>query len=265
MVVAAEVGVLAQRAGDPQRRERVPALARVLQRRTDVGLLGVQPVQLAFQPALALAGRAPVDPGPGLLGQGDVVAEMGLADGLLLPRLGQPVPGIVDGRTSRARCSNSRTASNSPSADTAGNCPSPGSESGGTGQFRSPSTQSTSRLVARIDRAGQATRSRSASPPRAAVRCSQLSRMSSSDASATCSAIRSAASWCRLSGTPRRAATASPAMAGSSIGASSTQHAPDEKDGPAALATARASRVFPVPPGPVSVSSRLLSRLSSTS
>ncbi len=170
-----------------------------------------------------------------------------------------------DGSTSCARCSKSRTASYPASSDTVGAGPSWGSESGGTGQFRSPSTPSTSRLVARMDRAGQTPRSRSARPPAAAVRCSQLSRMSSSDESPTCSAILSAASRPRLSGTPSRAATVSPTMAGSSSGASSVQHAPAEKDGPAALATARASRVFPVPPGPVSVSSRLRGRLSSTS
>ena len=45
-------------------------------------------------------------------------------------------------------------------------------------------------------------------------------------------------------------------MPGSSIWASSTQHTPAGKDSRADLAAARASRVFPVPPGPVRVSRR---------
>ena len=49
-------------------------------------------------------------------------------------------------------------------------------------------------------------------------------------------------------------------MPGSSIWASSTQQTPPEKDLAAEVAAASASRVFPVPPGPVRVSRRLRAR-----
>ena len=170
-----------------------------------------------------------------------------------------------EGRTSWARCSNSLTASNSASVDAPGVVSSRGSDSGGTGQLCSPSTPSSSRLVVRIDKEAQARSRRSARSATAAARCSQLSRTSSTGRSPMCSAIVIVTSCPGTSGMPRPSATACGAMAGSSIGASSTQHTPPGNRPCATSAAARASRVFPVPPGPVRVTSRLRARASTTS
>ena len=172
---------------------------------------------------------------------------------------------LNDGSTSCARCSKSLIASNPASTDAAGAISARGSDSGGTGQLRSPSTPRTSRLVVRMDRAGQIPSSRSARSATAAARCSQLSRTISIEPSPRCPAIVSVTSCPGLSSTPSWRATARATMAGSSIGASSTQHTPPAKDAPAASAAASASRVFPVPPGPVRVSNRLRDRESTTS
>ena len=137
--------------------------------------------------------------------------------------------------------------------------------SGGTGQLCSPSTPSSSRLVVRIDREAQTRSRRSARSATAAARCSQLSRTSSTARSPMCSAIVAVASCPGTSGAPRPSATACGAMAGSSTGASSTQRTPPGNRPRAASAAARASRVFPVPPGPVRLSSLLRARASTTS
>ena len=91
----------------------------------------------------------------------------------------------------------------------------------------------------------------------AAVRCSQLSSTISTCRSPRCSAIVSVTSCPSRSCAPRPPATVSATIAGSSTGASSTQHTPWENEARAAPATASASRVLPVPPGPVRVSKRL--------
>ena len=165
-----------------------------------------------------------------------------------------------DGRTSCARCSNSLTASELASADAVGAGPPSGSDSGGTCQLSSPSTPRASRLVASTTRAGQAASRYSARLAAASARCSQLSSTTSTGWSATCLAIASTGSCPGVSGTPSWVATAWPTMAGSSIWASATQQAPAGKDASAVLAAASASRVFPVPPGPVRVISRLRRR-----
>ena len=164
------------------------------------------------------------------------------------------------GRTSCARCSNSWTASQRASSEAVGVRLAVGSESGGTGQLRSPSTPRASRLVASTTRAGQAARMPSASPAAAPARCSQLSSTISTGRSATYSAMASATSCPGVSGTPSLDATVGPTMPGSSIWASSTQQTPPGKDLAAEAAAASASRVFPVPPGPVRVSRRLRAR-----
>ena len=172
-----------------------------------------------------------------------------------------------DGRTSWARCSKRRTASEPPSAAAVAvtTAPPGGSDSGGTGQLHSPSTPSGSRLVARIDSAGQATSSRSARPATAAARCSQLSSTISVRRPDTCAAIASAASCPGVSGAPSWLATVWPTDAGSAAGASSTQQTPPGKVSPATAAAASASRVLPVPPGPVRVSSLVVASSCRTS
>lgn len=106
-----------------------------------------------------------------------------------------------DGSTSCARYSKNLTASNSKRAPAVG-APASGSDSGGTGQLRSPSTPSTSRLVARIDMAGQAPSNCPARSATAEARCSQLSKTISTARSPTCSAIAATASRPGQSGTP---------------------------------------------------------------
>ena len=102
-----------------------------------------------------------------------------------------------------------------------------------------------------------------AAAPRSALaqassRCSQLSSTSSN--ARTRSAARSvASSGCPASScTPTAAATAAGTLAGSMSDASSAIQTPCGKRSSSAPATCRASRVFPVPPGPVRVSRRVV-------
>ena len=139
-----------------------------------------------------------------------------------------------DGRTAWARSVNRRTA-----------C-----RSGGTGQAISPVRPSASRLVASTFRSGQPFSKVSTRAAQASIRCSQLSRMSSALRLRRTS-VRVSVSGCPgRSPTPATEATARGTRSESEIGASSTTQRPLAKMSVSSPATARPSRVFPLPPSP---------------
>ena len=153
--------------------------------------------------------------------------------------------GVKSGRARRARSTNSVSAS--------------APVSGGTRQSVSPSTRSVARLVASTETPGAALSTVAASSAHASARCSQLS--------SAISAVRGARYWHTAcvsvmpgSGrTPSASATAAPTSACSVSGASWTQHTSSCRD-----AACNASRVFPHPPGPVTVSIRVVPRACSS-
>ena len=146
---------------------------------------------------------------------------------------------VKSGRAWRARSTNNVSASTP--------------VSGGTRQSVSPSTRSVARLVASIETPGAAVSTVTARSAHASARCSQLS--------SAISAVRAARYWHTAcvsvmpgSGrTPSASATAAPTSAASVSGASWTQHTQSSAD-----AACSASRVFPHPPGPVTVSIRVV-------
>ena len=111
-------------------------------------------------------------------------------------------------------------------------------------------------LVTSSSRLGQAAR-RSASSAPASTTCSKLSKRQSIDLSAMCSA--------RPFLEPTTCAAVSSTSVESRRGASGTHQIPSGKESDASAAACSASRVFPVPPGPVSVSRRASSRARSAS
>ena len=126
---------------------------------------------------------------------------------------------------------------------------------GGTRQASSPATRSTSRLVATMATEGQLPRIRAMSSATESMTCSQLSRTRKAGA---------ARRWARIvSSTERPGESRSPRarwMAASAAGPSvaverSTKRHADEPCR-ARRESSRARRVFPHPPGPVSVTSR---------
>ena len=94
------------------------------------------------------------------------------------------------------------------------------------------------------------------SPAAVASTCSQLSSTSSSCWRASTRASVPAIGTPGCSRTPNAAATASGTCPGSRTGASSTSQAPSANRPATRRATSSASRVFPAPPGPVTVTSR---------
>ncbi len=122
-----------------------------------------------------------------------------------------------------------------------------GSASGGTSYSTSPRTRRRSRLVTSKARLGQRSTS-DASSGAASITCSKLSSSNSSSRSPTCSASPSVA--------PSVRAIASVTSAGSRSAARPTQKTPALYSGTRVDAASMARRVFPVPPGPVRVTSR---------
>ncbi len=154
----------------------------------------------------------------------------------------------ASGRTAFARSANRRCACSG--------------TSGSTGRTDSPGTPRGSRLVARIVSPGQWVRRVSARAAAAPMTCSQLSRIRSWLRGAQYSISRATGSACGVASSlvsstvsrrPRALTTAPGTASGWSSGASSTSHA---WGSPAAASSAR--RVFPEPPGPVSVTRRAL-------
>ena len=127
--------------------------------------------------------------------------------------------------------------------------------SGGTEYSTSPCTRSSSRLVHRSVRFGQACTSSERSGA-ASITCSRLSRRRSISRSPMYAASPSRA--------PSVCAIVSVTSEGSRRAASPTQKTPALYAGTSSVAASRARRVFPEPPGPVSVSSRVPARSSRT-
>ena len=158
-----------------------------------------------------------------------------------------------------ARAANRRTASCAVTSVV--RAPSGGRSSGGTRQTVSPRTRSGSRLVAMIRSHGHLASSSCTRVAQSLTWCSQVSSTSS-----RCRDRRASASVC-ASGTPCSSRTPIVAATRSAVGpcqsASSTSHASSRSSpspAPAWSITSRASRtasrVLPMPPGPLSVSTR---------
>ena len=132
-----------------------------------------------------------------------------------------------------------------------------GSDSGGTGNSCSPETRSGARLDTMTVSFG-ADRSRSETIGAPATTCSKLSSTSSAVRSLRWSFTRSIGGRCGAS-SPMDAAMADGTRSGSVTDASGTNQVPSGYRSTQSPARASDSRVLPVPPGPVSVSSRVRS------
>ena len=158
------------------------------------------------------------------------------------------------GVTSRARATNSRTASDRRMSLSVAFRGSPTS-SGGTGTSTSPGTPSCSRLVVRIRSRGHPASNCSASLAQSSTTCSQLSSTSSTRPSThafSTVSTRSRPGSSRPSAVATAAVTTDPAGSG----ASSTHHSPPRYDRRTSGISSTASRVLPTPAGPVSVTNR---------
>ena len=154
---------------------------------------------------------------------------------------------------SRARAANSWTASDWAAVSDAASWG--GRPSGETSKRCSPVTRSGVRLVTRIVVRGAAC-SRSVTTGHASTTCSKLSSTSSIRRPCTTPATSARRSWCGAARTSRASAIALSTRSGPATASSATQQAPSGNVGATAAATARASRVLPIPPVPVSVISR---------
>ena len=155
----------------------------------------------------------------------------------------------ASGSSARARVRNSATPSSSASVGTAYTC--------------SPWSWSRSRLVTRIFGPGTSRR-RAISLATSGSRCSALSRRSNARMPSSRSATLSASSRPGCCSTWSGCASEEVSRRGSRSGAIPTHHRPSGNVSAASAAACSASRDFPVPPGPVSVSSRAPSRRSAT-
>ena len=136
--------------------------------------------------------------------------------------------------------------------------------SGGTGCPRSPATRRSSRLVTSVRRPGAARTSRATISAAAGSSCSRLSRTRSTVRSRRWARKASPAVRSGVSRTPRATAMAGSRRAGSRSAARSTNQTPCGNRSRASPATARASRVLPLPPGPTKVTMRAARRSSRT-
>ncbi len=127
-----------------------------------------------------------------------------------------------------------------------------GSTSGGTGNWCSPATCRTARLVTSTVSRGQAIIS-PATVGAAAATCSNLSSRMSMSRRANEAARRSGSDRSPASRTPSAWAIAGSTSAGSASGARSTNQTPSPNSSPRSAATSTARRVLPTPPGPVRV------------
>jgi hypothetical protein len=152
------------------------------------------------------------------------------------------------GTTACARSTNNVTAGPIPGPL----CPSGTSASGLTGKSRSPASASGARLLAMTRSRGQLVK-RSATRGAVGKTCSKLSITNRRSRSPSASKRLSRSGRRPRSWTPTAAATAAGTSAGSRTGASSTKATPSATVAAISVATARASRVLPTPPGPVRV------------
>jgi hypothetical protein len=127
----------------------------------------------------------------------------------------------------------------------------------GTSCTRSPRTRSGSRLVTSSLRRHPAASS-AAIAGAASTKCSKLSRSSRSDRDLTNFDRTSRTGRPPMSRIPNTRATAIGTRSGSEMGASSTRKTSSAKSAMRAAATSSASRVFPTPPVPVSVTNAVI-------
>ncbi len=122
-----------------------------------------------------------------------------------------------------------------------------------------------SRLVASTRRSGQAASSRCTRAAVSAIRCSQLSTTTSSRRSRSAAASRSTGS-CRVFGDGNSPVSRSPSAARTACGTSdpSVSGARSTKHASSGAAASIATRVLPMPPGPVRVTSRAVPSSSRT-
>lgn len=172
---------------------------------------------------------------------------------------------VKPGTTALARSTKSLTASHRSRSSRARPPFGSGSESGGTGHETSPATPRGSRLVASKRRPGQACRRTSARGAHPSKRCSQLSRTSNVSLGPRYSTSSSVVVRPGDSVTLRAEATLRGTRFASESDERSTHHTLSPKDPARSPATLRASRVFPEPPAPTSVSRRACPRSPTTS
>src|ERR1700761_1336943 len=161
------------------------------------------------------------------------------------------------GTAARARSTNRVTASAYPAVAS-----SAGSSSGVISTVCSSGRPRGERLVARMRSPGAADRSSAASSAQASVRCSQVSRISSSSCSARFFASTWGASPAASSGSPSASDTVRARSPGACSGDSWTSQQPSAKLSEASAAARSASRVLPTPPTPRSVTRRCRSMAS---
>ncbi len=159
------------------------------------------------------------------------------------------------GRTARERCTNRATASFASNWGRGGRRLGLGSASGETGNSCSAVMRNPARLVASTLRSGHEAM-RVAISGAAAATCSRLSSTKRMSCSPRLTARCSQSGRSPSSRTPRARAMAASTRAGSRTGERSTKATPVANSGANVSATRRARRVFPTPPGPVSVTKR---------
>jgi hypothetical protein len=140
-----------------------------------------------------------------------------------------------------------------------GSTVSSGTLSGGTAYSRSPRIRSTARLVTTIFSEGTPA-SRPETSLAASRTCSKLSRTSSAGCSDNRSMTISISSWPSESRTPRAVAIVVRTRSGEEMAANDTYATSASSD--MRRASSMASRVLPIPPGPVSETRRISSRRS---
>lgn len=111
-------------------------------------------------------------------------------------------------------------------------------------------------VVAITSTCGEPRSSDATSSAAAATMCSHLSTRSKTRLPASESAIEALSGRSDSSWTPRTLASAEATSVPSRRGASGTHHTPSGNESASSAASWSANRVFPVPPGPTSVSSR---------
>ncbi len=99
--MTAQVGVAGQPADDAQRRDRRASLTGEVQRHAEVRQFRVQPVQLVLQAVRAV--HAPVDRGRDPLDEVHQEPQVGMARGLHLPGLGQPLQRVLPDRAEQLK------------------------------------------------------------------------------------------------------------------------------------------------------------------
>src|SRR5262252_5863490 len=169
-----------------------------------------------------------------------------------------PASTVKPGTTAAARSLSSQTASEPSSCCTEISSPSPGSDIGGTTILTSPATPKACRPVARTCSSGQDLVRAAARTAQASSRCSQLSNTSRRRLPARYSVSNDSDSPPDRSCTPSALKTACVTSSGSRIEARETSQVPSGNPRDISAAARSASRVFPAPPVPVRVSSRVV-------